>query len=526
MNRKQLKCCLLGAVFLFGGCTASDPTNHLESSADTLFQIKPDQNRAALERQSSTDKYLKLLLNWSEEAEVKEVQVKPGLVSKDTTMLSMPLADGRTVSFKLSRSDSVAPGMLGWIGDMPSNRRQLYPSPAEIDMDPLNWVSLVSDGNLVVGDIRVDGQLYRLTAVGKGQQVLVKVDESKLPPEAPPIPVPVQAQPKNRSLSTSQSPKSTIRVLFVTTRQSRAMFPNYKIELVQALQNANQYLINSKVDAVYELSDIYDSDYDETGKTPETQRGDMEADKPLGAKIHIEREKGRADLVSMLSTFSIYCGIGVVTATVEKAFSAFSCFGALGHELGHNMGALHHRGEATPALPDYAYGYEHTAPNFHTQMRTFHGAIPYHANPRLQYQGVPIGTVEYNDVARRFNERRDAVANFYPDPAHPVRLWLYGANRGCFIDLKPGEHTLLSWSTECKDNDVDPVRVVVKDFYSGSTPRKLCFSNILYTVHSCYTAGNFSGDFEITSVHSGGGKPEGFEFTRRLIGPVYRVSYE
>jgi len=526
MNRKQLKCCLLGAVFLFGGCTASDPTNHLESSADTLFQIKPDQNRAALERQSSTDKYLKLLLNWSEEAEVKEVQVKPGLVSKDTTMLSMPLTDGRTVSFKLSRSDSVAPGMLGWIGDMPSNRRQLYPSPAEIDMDPLNWVSLVSDGNLVVGDIRVDGQLYRLTAVGKGQQVLVKVDESKLPPEAPPIPVPVQAQPKNRSLSTSQSPKSTIRVLFVTTRQSRAMFPNYKIELVQALQNANQYLINSKVDAVYELSDIYDSDYDETGKTPETQRGDMEADKPLGAKIHIEREKGRADLVSMLSTFSIYCGIGVVTATVEKAFSAFSCFGALGHELGHNMGALHHRGEATPALPDYAYGYEHTAPNFHTQMRTFHGAIPYHANPRLQYQGVPIGTVEYNDVARRFNERRDAVANFYPDPAHPVRLWLYGANRGCFIDLKPGEHTLLSWSTECKDNDVDPVRVVVKDFYSGSTPRKLCFSNILYTVHSCYTAGNFSGDFEITSVHSGGGKPEGFEFTRRLIGPVYRVSYE
>lgn len=33
-------------------------------------------------------------------------------------------------------------------------------------MDPLNWVSLVSDGNLVVGDIRVEGQLYRLTAVG------------------------------------------------------------------------------------------------------------------------------------------------------------------------------------------------------------------------------------------------------------------------------------------------------------------------------------------------------------------------
>ncbi len=526
MNRKQLKFCLLGAVFLFAGCTASGPTNYLDSSADTLFQIKPDQNRAALERQSGTDQYLKLLLNVAEEAEVKEVQVKPGLVSKDTTMLSMPLTDGRTVSFKLSRSDNVASGMVGWVGDMPSNRRQLYPSPAEIEMDPLNWVSLVSDGNLVVGDIRVEGQLYRLTAVGKGQQVLVKVDESKLPPEAAPIAVPVQAQAKTKSLSTFQSPKSTIRVLFVTTQQSRAMFPSYKIELVQALQNANQYLINSKVDAVYELSGIYDSDYDETGKSPQTQLNDMIADRPLGAKIHIEREKWRADLVSMLSTFSIYCGIAKTPASKETAFSSFSCFGALGHELGHNMGASHNDEDPGESLPPYAYGYKHTAPNFHTQMRTSHGAIPYHSNPRLQYQGVSIGTVDKNDVARTFNENRDTVANFYPDPDHRVRLQLYGSNRGCSIGMKPGEEVLLSWYTECKDNDVDPVGAQVKDFYSGSTPRKLCFSNIFYTVKSCYTGSNFSGDFVITSVHSGGGKPEGFEFTRRLIGRVYRVSYE
>ncbi|NVN63822.1 metallopeptidase [Pseudomonas putida] len=526
MNRKQLKFCLLGAVFLFGGCTASDPTNYLDSSADTLFQIKPDQNLAALERQSGTDQYLKLLLSVAEDAEVKEVQVSPGLVSKDTAMLSMPLTDGRTVSFKLSRSDSVASGMVGWVGDLPSNRRQLYPSSAEIDMDPLNWVSLVSDGNLVVGDVRVDGQLYRLTAVGKGQQVLVKVDESKLPPEAAPIAVPVQAQAKTKSLSASQSPKSTIRVLFVTTQQSRATFPNYKLELAQALQNANQYLINSKVDAVYELSNIYDSDYDETGKEPSTQLNDMIADRPLGAKIHIEREKVRADLVSMLSTYSIYCGIAKMPAYRETAFSSISCFGALGHELGHNMGATHSDEFPAEDIPAYAYGYKHTAPNFHTQMRTSHGAIPYHSNPRLQYQGVPMGTVDKNDAARTFNENRDTVANFYPDPAHRVRLWLYGSNRGCFIDLKPGEQALLSWYTECKDNDVDPVRVEVKDFYSGSTPRKLCFANILYTVKSCYTGSNFSGDFVITSVHSGGGKPEGFTFTRRLIGPVYRVSYE
>lgn len=63
MDWKKLKFGLLGAVFLFGGCTASDHTRYLDSSADTLFQLKPDQNRTALERQSDTDAYLKLLLN-------------------------------------------------------------------------------------------------------------------------------------------------------------------------------------------------------------------------------------------------------------------------------------------------------------------------------------------------------------------------------------------------------------------------------------------------------------------------------
>lgn len=525
MNRKQLKFCLLGAVFLFAGCTALDPTNYLESSADTLFQIKPDQSHAALERQSGTDQYLKLLLNVAEDAEVKEVQVKPGLVSKDTTMLSMPLTDGRTVSFKLSRSDNIASGMVGWVGDMPSNRRQLYPSPAEINMDPLNWVSLVSDGKLVVGDIRVEGQLYRLTAVGKGQQVLVKVDESKIPPEAAPIPVPVQPRDNARLLTTPSSSKSAIKVLFVTTQQSRALYPNYKLELAQALLNANQYLVNSKVEALYEQAGIYDSDYDETGKEPQTQLNDMTADKPLGAKIHIEREKVRADLVSMLSTYSIYCGIAKMPARKETAFSSISCFGALGHELGHNMGAMHSDESPDQGVFPYAHGYKHTAPNFHTQMRTSHGAIPYHSNPRLQYQGVPIGTVDKNDVARTFNERRDVVANFYPEPTYPVRLWLSGANGSCYIDVRPGEQVLLSWYSECKDNAVDPERVVVKDFSSDSTPRRLCFSNILYTVNSCYAGRRFYGDFVIEDVHSGKGKPDEIEFTKLQVGQVFRVSY-
>ncbi len=495
MNRKQLKFCLLGAVFLFGGCTASDPTNYLDSSADTLFQIKPDQNLAALERQSGTDQYLKLLLSVAEDAEVKEVQVNPGLVSKDTAMLSMPLTDGRTVSFKLSRSDSVASGMVGWVGDLPSNRRQLYPSPAEIDMDPLNWVSLVSDGNLVVGDIRVDGQLYRLTAVGKGQQVLVKVDESKLPPEAAPISAPVQPQGNTTSLTAPLSSKSTIRVLLVTTQESRALFPNYKIELAQALQNANQYMINSKVDAVYELSGIYDSDYSEAGIDAETQLRSMMADKPLGAKIDIERQKARADLVSMLSTFSNYCGLAYTPAKKETAVSTISCFGALAHELGHNMGATHNHEEERPELPSYAYGYKHTAPNFHTHMKTSHGAIPYFSNPRLQYQGVPIGTVDKNDVARTFNERRDVVENFYPTLRMQAFTDLNFQGDMCAMSLESGVG-----ESPC----YQPKSVKVFNFVPGM---RLCFRSENYR-EVCY-GGSFAGSFEVPDLKAAGALPSG-----------------
>ncbi|NBA81611.1 hypothetical protein GVN15_13270 [Pseudomonas putida] len=52
MDRKKLKFGLLGAVFIFLGCTASEHSNYLEGLAGTLFQIKPDQRRETHESAS------------------------------------------------------------------------------------------------------------------------------------------------------------------------------------------------------------------------------------------------------------------------------------------------------------------------------------------------------------------------------------------------------------------------------------------------------------------------------------------
>ena len=57
MDREKLKFGLLGAVFIFAGCTASEHSNYLEGLAGTLFQIKSDQRREALESVSK-DNYV------------------------------------------------------------------------------------------------------------------------------------------------------------------------------------------------------------------------------------------------------------------------------------------------------------------------------------------------------------------------------------------------------------------------------------------------------------------------------------
>ncbi|WP_410963698.1 hypothetical protein, partial [Salmonella sp. SAL4455] len=53
--------------------------------------------------------------------------------------------------------------------------------------DPLYYLSLVREGDKLVGRVVVEGQRYRLDSIGSGQYVLIKVDESKLPAEGEPL---------------------------------------------------------------------------------------------------------------------------------------------------------------------------------------------------------------------------------------------------------------------------------------------------------------------------------------------------
>ncbi|WP_158621148.1 zinc-dependent metalloprotease family protein [Pseudomonas sp. p106] len=416
------KTCLAGsALLMMWGCSTSIATTSTPTrAAPQLFTLEQTQDRQALQRTATGQ--LATLLADPANAEITLVKVDPQLVSQQNKELAVSLPDGKTAQFRLRDYTAITSGIVGWVGYLSSTWKQAHGgSSSEIDNDPLFYLSLARAGDTLVGDLTIDGQPYRLQPLDSGQHVLIRIDESKLAPEAEPLLPLGTAAPDPTIGKAAQSAHSTIRVLFMATDQRKLRNPEYKIELALALNNANQYMKNSNVPITYQLAGYYEGPYDETGRSYKEQLNDMRLAQPFAQQLLAIREALRADLVSMYSTATEYCGMAWLTTGKLQGHSVISCSSSLAHELGHNLGA-NHNWEPGNAIgnPPYMFGYRYTAgtPRFSTQMS--YGCSPacpriaYHSNPRLTYQGIPLGTTQNHDVARRFNERRDTVANFYP----------------------------------------------------------------------------------------------------------------
>lgn len=439
-------CALLGACSL-----SAPPKSDTTGAAQQLFKLEPTPDRNTLQKTASG--YLAALLADPVNHEVTLIKVDPAVVSSGTQNLAVTLPNGKAAQFHLRDFNTITPGIDGWVGYKPSAYKQSHPGlTSEIDSDPLYYLSLARDGEKLVGSVTVDGQLYRIDYVSPGQHALIKVDESKLPPDGEPVQDPGNLARDNTVGKVPTSARSVIRVLFVTTKQSREKRPNNRAELAKALNDANQYMANSQVAITYEAAGYVDADYDETGRSYWQQATDMMS----SSQVSQQREQWRADLVSVYSTKTGACGMATVTATRSTAYSVISCAHSLAHELGHNLGAMHRHNE--PAnVPEYAYGYDDTVGKFHTMMHTSHGAVPYFADPRLSYQGRPLGHVELHDVARRFDERRETVENFYPPMPYKkiknVMLELRGLP-ACLMVTATGALGF----TDCEGNSSDLLR--------------------------------------------------------------------
>ncbi|MFJ2986977.1 M12 family metallo-peptidase [Collimonas sp. NPDC087041] len=394
---------------------------HADQS-NQLFSLEPVVQRQKMQAQAFGR--LAKMLSEPTSAELRLVSVRSSVIEKTMQEITVPIADNKTATFRQRKFESTNGGLLVWSGDAPSNRKDRYKWPNEVDFDPLNNATFVRDGSKLTGTLRVDGQLYSLKALENGRHVIIKMDESKFLPEAKPILSGAPGQESTAGRITAAH--STIRVMIVTTNQARAEDPNLNASITQALTVANQANASSGADITFELAAVVDQNYNESGEQTDMlgQIRDL-TDSGLGAPVAQARDLYRADLVVMILATSGACGTGYLNATKANAFSVvnYSCLDAksLPHEMGHNIGLQHNweEGNAIPT-PSYRHGYRQQVanPKFRTIMSyNCTGGCPrldYWSNPNRTYQGLPMGTAQYHDAVRRINERREIVENFYP----------------------------------------------------------------------------------------------------------------
>lgn len=364
-------------------------------------------------------------------------------ISDDDELLAIDLPGGAAVMARKSRFETQADGTGVWYGEVQGKDR-LRTGAKETPSDSLNSVVLVRRGNHVGGVVEVQGQLYQVLSSTTGQTLVTRIDPASLPPEHPPgksdaVEVPGDSQVSNQAGAISRSAAgahSTIHVGFVTTREVRQLGIDLNVLASAGLALVNQSNVNSQVHVTFENAGVFDADYSETSAG--NDMGAMLANlrnashAALGAPVSRFRDERHADLIVMLTRTTPYCGLAYLLPTPNKSYS-FSVVGqscvlsmiTVGHEMGHNFGANHDLAQySQPRSPSYSHGFRHIAgasDSWRTIMAYACNNVncPKRrawSNPNVTYNGIPMGSFQYEDVARVLNANRAAIAAFYPPP--------------------------------------------------------------------------------------------------------------
>jgi hypothetical protein len=288
--------------------------------------------------------------------------------------ITLQLFPDVTVTAVFDRYDLNAGGMT-WVG--------------HIQGAPMSSVTLAYRGTLMMGSIATRDAVYQirpapddiraaLAQPGRVAHVVSQIDQSALPPEAPPVEVPLsQAQLAAAADSPMTDTADVIDVMVVYTPLAAsavggAAAINNLINL--AVSETNTSYGNSGVAQRIRLVHTAEVPYAETGNFS-LALNDLRSGAGVLSGVAALRDQHGADLVKMLihPSSPSACGVAFLMTNASTAFAPnaysvtdTSCVSpnyTFAHELGHNMGARHDwymDGGTTPF--SYAHGYVNPAP--------------------------------------------------------------------------------------------------------------------------------------------------------------------
>jgi hypothetical protein len=222
----------------------------------------------------------------------------------------------------------------------------------------------------------------------------------------------------------------------------------------QSLETANQVHYNTQDNVVLRLVHTQQVAYSSTGDiATDLNRLRTAGDGQLDNALTL-RETHKADLVSLVTTPNFQGGLASLlddVARPDRANLAFSVLSAsalgpgdfvLAHELAHNMGGGHERGNTgDPAVGPFDYSYAHyfvgdNGVEYKDVMAyrndTDALVLPYFSNPNLTHRGQPLGSAQANpdsaDLYSTFLQTAPVVAAYrtgaVADAVAPAaRLW-------------------------------------------------------------------------------------------------------
>ncbi len=388
------------------------------------------------------------------QVDLSQLQQSNGLPVSPGVELTLNLFTNETYTAQVDRVESHISGGFSLVGTLKGL--------------PQSQVMIAVHGDQVMATVVATGLLCQIRPMQDGVHGVLDLNPSAFPPGAdpivvPPVPGPV---PMQDNIPDDGALLDVLVVYTPAARQGAGSTTAMQALIDLAETETNTAFSNSGINPRIRVVHTAEVQYSETGFSYSGALNNLrDGDVPEALPL---REQYGADLVVMLvEGDSSLCGIAFFMGTVSSSFASSavsvtrrSCATGnftFGHEIGHNMGARHHR-EADPNDGPFTFnhGFADASNNFRTVMATTAGAcsscprINYWSNPDVTFSGNPTGIVEGDpnaaDNRKTLNQTATTVAAFR-EHALPIAgdfnnassvmtpYWQAGAGNYTFIGL-------------------------------------------------------------------------------------------